>query len=103
MILDCRVGDSGEILQIEPNRRLVIRWRNEFKPELHREGDSRMTLELEEQRDTVKLTLIHQMDRPHSKLMAGVSTGWRVILSSLKSLLENGEPLEQTGHWPKGA
>ena len=34
MIPDGRVGDSGEVLEIEPERRLVLTWRNEFKPEL---------------------------------------------------------------------
>ena len=34
MIPDGRVGDSGEILEIDAERRLVLTWRNEFKPEL---------------------------------------------------------------------
>jgi hypothetical protein len=33
--------------------------------------------------------------------IAAASTGWPAILSSLKSLLETGEPLEETRHWPK--
>ena len=37
-----------------------------------------------------------------SKLLAGVSGGWPMILASLKSLLETGEPLEETRHWPEG-
>jgi uncharacterized protein YndB with AHSA1/START domain len=102
MIPDGRVGDAGEILEAEPNRRLVIRWRNEFKPELKEEGYSRMTMELEPMGDTVKLTVIHEMDTPNSKLIEGVSGGWPNILSSLKSLLETGESLEHTRHWPKG-
>ena len=38
MIPDGRVGDSGEVLEIVPERRLVLTWRNEFRPELHAEG-----------------------------------------------------------------
>src|SRR5580704_3695764 len=57
MIPDGRGADSGEILEIEPGRRLVVKWRNDFKPELHAEGYSRMTWELEKQGDTVKLTI----------------------------------------------
>ncbi len=102
MIPDGRVGDSGEILEIEPERRLVLTWRNEFMPELHAEGDSRMTCELEPQGESVKLTIIHEIDKPDSKLIESTSTGWPVILASLKSLLETGEPLEQTRRWPKG-
>jgi uncharacterized protein YndB with AHSA1/START domain len=29
---DGRVADMGEILEIEPPRRMVIRWQNEWKP-----------------------------------------------------------------------
>src|SRR6516225_7415251 len=102
MTPDGRVADSGEILEIEPNRRLVLTWRNEFKPELHAEGYSRLTYELEQQGESVKLTIIHEMDKPGSKLIDAVSTGWPHILASLKSLLETGDPLEETRRWPKG-
>jgi uncharacterized protein YndB with AHSA1/START domain len=102
MIPDGRVADSGEVLEIEPHRRLVLSWRNEFKPELREEGFSRLTYELETVGESVKLTVIHEMDKPDSKLIAGVSTGWPHILASLKSLLETGEPLEETTRWPKG-
>ena len=99
MIPDGRTGDSGEVLEIEPQRRLVLSWRNEFKPELRTEGYSRLTCELEPQGETVKLTIIHEMDKPDSKLIQAVSGGWPLILASLKSLLETGEPLEQTRRW----
>ena len=102
MIPDGRVADSGQVLEIEPHRRLVLSWRNEFKPELHEEGYSRCTFELEEVGSSVKLTIIHEIDRPDSKLVQAVSNGWPHILSSLKSLLETGESLEETRHWPKG-
>jgi uncharacterized protein YndB with AHSA1/START domain len=102
MIPDGRVGDAGEVLEIEPGRRLVLSWQNQFMPELREEGFSRMTYELEEQGEVVKLTVIHEMDRPDSKLITGVSNGWPNILASLKSLLETGESLEATRHWPKG-
>jgi uncharacterized protein YndB with AHSA1/START domain len=102
MIPDGRVADGGEILEIEPLRKLVLSWRNEFKPELHTEGYSRLTYELEQQGESVKLTVIHESEIPGSKLIEAVSNGWPAILSSLKSLLETGESLEQTRHWPKG-
>jgi uncharacterized protein YndB with AHSA1/START domain len=102
MIPDGRVGDAGEILEIDPPRRLVLSWRNEFKPELKAEGYSRLTYELEQQGDSVKLTLIHESDTPGSKLIEAVSTGWPMILASLKSLLETGESLEATRRWPEG-
>jgi uncharacterized protein YndB with AHSA1/START domain len=99
---DGRACDSGEILEIDPPQRLVLTWRKEFIPELHAEGYSRMTYELEKQGESVKLTIIHEMDRPDSKLIQAVSSGWPHILASLKSLLETGESLEGTRHWPMG-
>ena len=88
---DGRVANSGEILEIDPPRKLVLTWRNEFKPELHAEGYSRLTYELEPVGDSVKLTVTHHMDKPGSKFIEAVSTGWPHILASLKSLLETGE------------
>ena len=42
------------------------------------------------------------MDKPGSKLIEAVSSGWPQILASLKSLLETGESLEATRNWPEG-
>ena len=102
MIPDGRTADSGEILEIEPPRKLVLTWRNEFMPELQAEGHSRVTYELEQVGESVKLTVIHEMDKPESKLIEAVSSGWPHILASLKSLLETGESLAETRNWPKG-
>ena len=102
MIPDGRVADAGEVVEIEPQRRLVLRWRNEFMPELREEGYSRMTYEIEKKGESVKLTVIHEMERGGSKLIDAVSGGWPMILSSLKSLLETGQALEDTKRWPKG-
>ena len=88
---DGRVADTGEIVEIEPQKRLVLRWRNEFRPDLKAEGDSRCTIELEPVDEAVKLTITHVMDRAASEFIAKVSGGWPRILSNLKSLLETGE------------
>ncbi len=94
--------DSGEVLEADPPRRLVLKWRNEFVPEMRQEGYSRMTLEIEKQRSSVKLTIRHEMNKPRSKFIEAVSEGWPPTLSSLKSLLETGQSLEETRHWPEG-
>ncbi len=102
VVPDGRVTDSGEVIEIDPPRRLVLSWRNELFPEATAEGYSRLTYDLEPKGDAVKLTVIQEIDRPDSKLIEKTSTGWPAILSSLKSLLETGEPLEETRRWPKG-
>ncbi len=104
MIPDGRVADTGEVFEIDRPRRLVVRWQNQFKPEMRAEGFSRCTFELEPMGDTVKLTVLHELEAPvaDSKFIAGVSNGWPAILASLKSLLETGDSLEFTKRWPKG-
>jgi uncharacterized protein YndB with AHSA1/START domain len=102
MIPDGRAADSGEILEIEPERRLVLKWRNELILELRAEGYSRLAYELEKRDESVKLTVSHEIDRSGSKFIAAVSAGWPPILSSLKSLLETGESLAATRRWPEG-
>jgi uncharacterized protein YndB with AHSA1/START domain len=88
---DGRVADTGEIVEIDPPRRLVLKWRNEFRPELKAEGYASCTYELEQMDGAVKLTITHAMERPESKFIGAVAGGWPRILSNLKSLLETGE------------
>ncbi len=87
---DGDVTDSGQIVEIDPPRRMVIRWRNEWSPELKAEGASRCTIELEPVDTAVKLTITHEIDRPESKLITAVSGGWPKVIANLKSLLETG-------------
>ena len=88
---DGRVADDGEILEAEPPKRLVIKWQNQWNPELKLEGPSRCSFEIEPEGEAVKLTVTHSMDRPASKFINAVSGGWPKILSNLKSLIETGE------------
>lgn len=100
---DGRIADAGEVLEIDPPRRLVLSWRHEWRPELHAEGFAKATFELDQQEELVKLTVVHEIDRQGSKLIEAVSGGWPMILSSLKSLLETGVAHPRTGPAPKAA
>jgi uncharacterized protein YndB with AHSA1/START domain len=82
------VDTTGEILEIDPPRRLVLRWQNEARPELEPVGNA------------VKLTITHELERPDSKLITAVSGGWPQVLSNLKSLLETGEVVVVRGAKP---
>lgn len=88
---DGRVTDAGEILEFDPPKRIVLKWRHELRTELKAEGFARCTIEIEPASDAVKLTITHTMDREESKLIQAVSGGWPRILSNLKSLLETGQ------------
>jgi uncharacterized protein YndB with AHSA1/START domain len=85
-----KILDAGSIVEADPPRRLVIRWQNQFKPELKAEGDSLCTMELEPSASAVKLSITHSIERDPSKFIEAVSGGWPKIMSNLKSLLETG-------------
>jgi uncharacterized protein YndB with AHSA1/START domain len=92
---DGRVADSGEIVESDPPRCLIIRWRNEWKPEMKAEGYSLCKFEITPVPDinppAVKLSITHAIDRSESKFIEAVAGGWPSILSNLKSLIETGE------------
>ena len=93
LFTDGRVADAGEILESVPSKLIVMKWRNEWKPEFAAEGYSQCRIELEPVGGAVKLTVTHSIQRPESKLIEAVSGGWPKILSNLKSLLESGSAL----------
>jgi uncharacterized protein YndB with AHSA1/START domain len=90
-----QIYDSGEIVEAEPLRRLVLRWRHQNKPELSAEGPSLCTIELEHIAPAVKLSITHTIECEPSKLIDAVSGGWPKIISNLKSLLETGSAVMQ--------
>lgn len=85
-----QILDAGEIVEAERPRRLVIRWQNQFKPELKAEGDSLCTMEIEPSGTAVKLSITHTIEREPSKFIDAVSGGWPKVISNLKSVLETG-------------
>jgi uncharacterized protein YndB with AHSA1/START domain len=95
-----RTVDSGKILEIVSFKHVVLTWRHELDAEMRAEGPSRLYYELEQQGEAVKFTVRHEMDKSESKFTKAITDGWPPILSSLKSLLETGEPLETTRRWP---
>lgn len=88
---DGQLADAGEIVESAPPRRLVIKWRNEWKPELKAEGYSRCVFEIEQAGNAVKLTVVHTIEQESSKFIEAVSGGWPKVISNLKSLLETGQ------------
>jgi len=87
---DGRNTDTGEIVEVEPRRRLVILWQHQDKPELKAEGASTCTMELGSSGPAVKLSITHTIDREPSNFIAAVSGAWPMVISNLKPLLETG-------------
>jgi uncharacterized protein YndB with AHSA1/START domain len=98
------------VLESEPYSRLSYSWHT-FTPELNEsigfkddaaarvaaEPRSKVTFELEPLGDVVKLTVVHDGFEAGSLVATLVGGGWPPILSSLKTLLETGETLPDTG------
>ena len=82
---------TGKILEVVPGKKLVHTFsfpQNGDKPsrasyEIERFGDS----------DLVKLTVIHDEFDGETQTYKETSGGWPILLNSLKTLLETGEPL----------
>ena len=90
---DGAVSDAGKVVECDPPRRLAYTFVNlsdAYKNDL----PALATFELEPYGKLVKLTLTHQGFAAGSKFFDGISKGWPAILSSLKSILETGQPLE---------
>lgn len=93
---DASVVDvTGEVVEADPPRKLVLTWKSNA-PGLGEERASRVTFEIEAAFGAVKLTVTHEGFEPGSKAIAAISMGWPAILSSLKTLLETGQPMPMT-------
>jgi uncharacterized protein YndB with AHSA1/START domain len=86
---------EGENLEVDPPRRLVQSYRALWSDDVKREGTSRVTYEIEQIRDSCRLTVIHDQLREGAN--PELYGGWPMILSGLKTLLETGELLTTPG------
>ena len=93
---DGRHDVEGEVLVSDPPRRLSYTWKALWFEAGRNEPASRVTWEIDEARAGIcKLTLVHDQFPADSAVYADVGEGWPHILSSLKSLLETGQPLAE--------
>lgn len=94
------IGD-GEVIEVDPPRRLVQTWRMLMDPTTAAEPFTTLTYEIEEaktQPGVCKLTVIHQLaGAPATAAMVagtdepGAGGGWAWVLSDLKTMLETGK------------
>jgi uncharacterized protein YndB with AHSA1/START domain len=85
---------DGVVREAEPPRRLVHTWRSLYNPETATEPHSRVAWEIEPQEGGVcKLTVVHDQLEGSPKTASNVAGGWMFVLSSMKTLLETGQPL----------
>jgi uncharacterized protein YndB with AHSA1/START domain len=80
---------DGEILEIDPPRKLV----QTFEPKWTADAPpSHVTWEITQLGGNCKLSLVHEFERDDA-MVEGTRSGWSMILSGLKTLLETGKPL----------
>jgi uncharacterized protein YndB with AHSA1/START domain len=88
------LGD-GEVIEVDPPRRLVHTLRARWSAEVEHEGWSRVTWEIEPVGDSCRLVLTHS--ELHEGANPELYGGWPMILSGLKTWLETGEELTTPG------
>jgi uncharacterized protein YndB with AHSA1/START domain len=94
---------SGEVVECDPPKRLTVTFNVNWPELIEKLGPTLVTYEIEPSGEAVRLTMSEAHDRPLSDdILSGGRQGWPAILSSLRSLLETGGPLDgQDG--PAGA
>ena len=90
-----RIAVEGKIIECTPMTRLS----HTFTFPSFNEDYSRVTYELEEMEDMVRLTLLHDDFPEGSKIYNQVQKGWPWLISGLKSVIETGEALPQPKKW----
>ena len=86
---------EGEILEVDPPRRLVQTMTALWSEDVKSEGPSRITWEIEQVADSCRLTVTHDQLREGAN--DELYGGWPMILSGLKTWLETGEILTTPG------
>jgi uncharacterized protein YndB with AHSA1/START domain len=86
---------GGEVLEVDPPRRLVHTMVALWSDEVKSEGASRVTWEIEPVEDSCRLTVTHDQLREDAN--SQIFGGWPMILSGLKTWLETGELLTTPG------
>ena len=85
---------SGEIIAVEPEHRLVMRWQARWDEKVANDRPSRVTDEIDPAGpEMTRLRLRHDEFERETATYAGSVDAWPWMMSSLKSLLETGKPL----------
>ncbi|GLS85971.1 activator of HSP90 ATPase [Cypionkella aquatica] len=86
----------GQVVEVVAPTRLVITWAGASQAE-NPDAYSRVTFDIAQDGDRVRLTVSHDELELGSGMASGVSKGWPLVLSSLKSYLETGQGFDLSG------
>jgi uncharacterized protein YndB with AHSA1/START domain len=92
---DGKVAADGEVIEIDPPRRLAMTFHARWDPEIEAEGPVRMTWEIEPTDDGEgsKLTVVTSGLKAGSKTESEFTGGIVYIVSGLKTYVETGVPM----------
>lgn len=86
---------TGEILEVEPEKRLVMRWQAHWDEQVATDRPSRVTYELSPAGPAMtRLRVHHDSFEGRTATYTSSIDGWPWMMSSLKSLLETGQALK---------
>jgi uncharacterized protein YndB with AHSA1/START domain len=83
---------EGKVLVSDAPKKLALSW-DVVKQGTNRERISRVTFDLEPRGKVVKLTVTHDGLDERGETLRSISAGWPMVMASLKSFLETGQPL----------
>jgi len=87
-----KVDIVGNVVESSPPRRLVVTWASPAEA-ADPAKVSRVTYDITPYKTMVRLTVTHEDLEPDSAMLRGISFGWPIVLSSLKTYLETGKAL----------
>lgn len=80
----------GEVKESKQNERLVLSW---SAPD-NIENTSTVTFDIVKANGVVRLDVVHSDLEIDSGMHSGVSEGWPLVLSNMKTYLEGGKPMD---------
>jgi uncharacterized protein YndB with AHSA1/START domain len=90
-------ASEGEVIAVDPGKRLEMTFLPLWDPELTAEGPAREVWLVEDAGGATKLTVETYDIVEGGKIHTEFASGFPYIVSGLKTLVETGEPLQMTG------
>jgi len=85
----------GTVVEANQPRRLVLSWA--FPHEVRDPAKvSTVAFDIESYMDAIRLTVTHSGLEPGSDMLKGITAGWPMVISGMKTLLESGTPMPMT-------
>ena len=85
---------DGEVIEVKPEEHLITTFQAHWDEKVSQDKPSRVSWQLKPMGNSSKVTLVHDRFDSETATYKQSTDGWNVILSSLKTFLETGKPLQ---------